>query len=57
MMNKKFVGRTVLIIAHRINTVMDCDRILVLSEGTIAELDSPNSLLRNPNSLFRKLYE
>ena len=32
---------TIITIAHRLNTVMDFDRILVLKEGAIAELDTP----------------
>lgn len=47
---------TLLTIAHRINTVIDYDRILVLDRGTVAEFDSPAVLLANPNSLFSALH-
>ena len=56
VMRKQFANRTVLTIAHRINTVIDSDRILVLERGQIAELDSPKNLLKNPDSIFTKLY-
>jgi ATP-binding cassette subfamily C (CFTR/MRP) protein 1 len=37
-------------IAHRINTIMDSDRVLVMSDGKVAEYDSPEKLLENPVS-------
>jgi ATP-binding cassette subfamily C (CFTR/MRP) protein 1 len=46
---------TILTIAHRLETIMDSDRILVMSEGKVGEIDSPSSLLRNSSSLFTQL--
>ena len=40
-----FGGRTVVIISHRISSVRDCDRIIVLEEGTVTEQGSHNELL------------
>nr|XP_061800413.1 multidrug resistance-associated protein 1-like [Nerophis lumbriciformis] len=37
---------TVLTIAHRLNTVMDCDRIMVMDRGTIVEMDAPAQLIQ-----------
>ncbi|XP_012940811.1 multidrug resistance-associated protein 1 [Aplysia californica] len=45
-------GCTVLTIAHRINTVMDYDRILVLHQGEIAEFAPPAELLKDSRSMF-----
>ncbi|KAF9205221.1 hypothetical protein BGZ49_004325 [Haplosporangium sp. Z 27] len=54
---KEFKERTILTIAHRIKTVMDSDRILVLEKGRVQEYDSPKELLNKKGSLFYKLAE
>ncbi|KAJ3050077.1 hypothetical protein HK097_008934 [Rhizophlyctis rosea] len=48
---------TVLTIAHRLNTVADYDRILVLSAGEVIEFDSPSHLLGKEGSVFRSMVE
>ena len=49
---KQFKDSTVLTIAHRLNTIMDYDRILVLDDGKIAEFDSVSELLKNEHGIF-----
>jgi len=51
----EFKDCTVVTIAHRIPTVVDSDKVLVLSDGRIAEYEIPVVLLENKNSLFAKL--
>jgi ATP-binding cassette subfamily C (CFTR/MRP) protein 1 len=41
--------------ADRLNTILDSDRILVLSNGTIAEFDTPAELLAKPHTIFYSL--
>jgi len=48
----EFADCTVLTIAHRLNTIMDSSKVLVLDAGKIAEFDSPQNLLKNENSVF-----
>lgn len=52
MIRKHFVKRTVLTIAHRLITIIDCDRVLVLDAGKIVEFDSPKKLLENKEGAF-----
>ena len=48
---------TVITIAHRIHTIIDSDRVLVLEMGEVKEYDKPSVLLANPTSLFSQLVE
>ncbi|XP_074035480.1 probable multidrug resistance-associated protein lethal(2)03659 isoform X2 [Leptinotarsa decemlineata] len=53
----KFADCTVLTIAHRLNTIMDSDKVLVMDAGEVVEYDHPHILLQNPNGFFYKLVE
>ncbi|CAH1105172.1 unnamed protein product [Psylliodes chrysocephalus] len=48
----EFKDSTVLTIAHRLNTIMDSDRVIVLDKGEVAEFDTPANLLANERSIF-----
>ena len=47
---------TVITIAHRLNTIIDYDRVLVLENGEIVEYDKPEILLQNKGGQFSRLY-
>jgi len=49
---REFADCTIITIAHRLNTIMDSDRVLVLDKGVIEEFDSPDNLLKDKSSLF-----
>ena len=49
--------KTLLIIAHRIDTVMDCDLLLVLEDGQLVEFDSPGSLMVKEDGVFAGMVE
>lgn len=53
----KFKHCTVLTIAHRLHTVMDSDRILVMDAGTIKEFDYPHILLQTENGVLRNMVD
>ena len=51
----EFQDRTIVTIAHSLNTIMDSDRILVLDNGKVAEFDTPEALLQKQDSIFYSL--
>ncbi|KAK4057952.1 hypothetical protein OIO90_001171 [Microbotryomycetes sp. JL221] len=54
---EQFTDKTLLIIAHRLRTIIDCDRVLVMSDGQVAEFDTPINLFRMRNGIFASMCE
>ncbi|KAE8781261.1 ABC transporter C family member 10 [Hordeum vulgare] len=51
----EFTHCTVITVAHRIPTVMDCDMVLAMSDGKVVEYDKPTNLMETEGSFFREL--
>ncbi|GMY07378.1 ABC transporter C family member 10-like [Fagus crenata] len=51
----EFADCTVITVAHRIPTVMDCTMVLAISDGKLVEYDPPMKLMNREDSLFRQL--
>ena len=52
-----FKDRTIITIAHRINTILDSDRIVVLDRGSVAEFDTPSALIRQQGLFYELVKE
>lgn len=55
VIRQEFEGATIISIAHRLDSVLNFDRIAVLSDGQLVEFDNPQVLLNRPTA-FRDLY-
>jgi ATP-binding cassette, subfamily B, bacterial len=56
-MERLMVGRTTIVVAHRLSTVRSLDRLLVLDKGRVVEEGSHDALIRVKTGLYRRLFE
>ena len=57
VIRNRFNDCTVLTIAHRLNTIMDYDKVLVMDQGRVVEFDKPEVLLQNNSGYFSRLVQ
>jgi len=55
LINEEFKNCTMLTVAHRLQTIIKSDKVMVMSYGKVAEFEAPQTLLKNPKSHFTKL--
>lgn len=55
MIKQDFKDSTIITIAHRLNTIINYDRIMVFDDGKLVEFDRPKTLLNNKESLLYNL--
>ncbi|AOB32630.1 multidrug ABC transporter ATPase [Bordetella sp. H567] len=56
-MERLMVGRTTLVVAHRLSTVRSLDRLIVMEKGRIIEEGSHDALVSRPDGVYRRLYQ
>lgn len=56
-LSTEFRDVTLITVAHRLQTVMNADKIMVLDAGNVAEFDSPANLLKKKDSAFKSLVD
>ncbi|CAD8136571.1 unnamed protein product [Paramecium octaurelia] len=57
LFQKYFQNVAMISIAHKVTTIMNSDRIMVLNDGQITEFDNPQKLLADPNSEFKQIID
>lgn len=56
MIQTEFANHTVIAIAHRLDSIRDFDKVVVMDKGEIKEIGKPQALLDTPGTAFRELY-
>jgi ATP-binding cassette subfamily C (CFTR/MRP) protein 1 len=56
VIREKFSSHTIIAVAHKLDTILDFDKVALLDEGRLVEFDSPYELLSDTSSAFYTLY-
>jgi ATP-binding cassette subfamily C (CFTR/MRP) protein 1 len=57
LLRQKFPSHTIIAVAHRLDTILDFDKVVVMSQGALVEYGEPHRLLEQQDSWFKSLYE
>jgi ATP-binding cassette, subfamily C (CFTR/MRP), member 1 len=57
LVRTEFHDWTVITVAHRLETIVGFDKVLVLQDGRIVEFESPKALLEKRGSMFKSLWD
>lgn len=56
LIRTEFRGWTIVSVVHRLKSILDFDRVVVMDQGRIGECDTPGNLLADQGSTFARLY-
>lgn len=56
VIRERFSSHTIIAVAHKLDSILDYDKVALLDEGRLVEFDNPHELLLNTSSAFHKLY-
>ncbi|KAL5456081.1 hypothetical protein PMIN07_006814 [Paraphaeosphaeria minitans] len=57
LLRSKFTAHTIIAVAHKLDTVLDFDKVIVMNQGQLVEYGEPYKLLEREGSWFKSLYE
>lgn len=57
LLRSKFTSHTIIAVAHKLDTILDFDKVIVMNQGQLVEYGEPFKLLDREGSWFKSLYE
>lgn len=57
LLRQKFASHTIIAVAHKLDTILDFDKVVVMDKGSLVEYGRPHRLLEQQGSWFHSLYE
>jgi ATP-binding cassette subfamily C (CFTR/MRP) protein 1 len=57
LLRQKFASHTIIAVAHKLDTILDFDKVVVMKQGALVEYGEPHKLLEQQGSYFKSLYE